>query len=666
MSDFINPYNFVPLEKEPPERGKIPAEGELYTGRIEYTIKTLSPLFIPNTSNDRALGVKGKNDTPETYHKSYDFFSYHDLSKNATPDTCYEPVLPGSEIRGMVRSVYEAMTNSCLSAVEEDVTLSKRTPEYFTPGVLLKNGDGYKLHEATDYLYRKGRKGDFTVHSYEDLNLPDGSHVYFTAVKRNGKAKPIAKDISSEENYEKQPEGYLIKGEPGPELSVKVDNNKKCASCPMRQTKCKGMGKKRCYRMEKHCAHVFEIDKKKKPYLINKAEAKDIRDRMDKLLLEYTKNSEKEVYREYKKTWEDFKNSNLEGIAVYYYEVGGIHYLSPACITREVYKNTLGDILRKHRACSKEGEACSACRLFGAVNNGLRIASGLRFSDAYVKEKRENAAAYYDKVLTLPELSQPKLASTEFYLKRPNEHALRWTYDYYLSKEKNGEVTFKAHMPEISGRKFYWHSPETAKWVQEELGDAKRIIRNKTVRPLKAGVTFQGELYFDEITKEQLDELIAILNISALEKEDKYALKLGSAKPLGFGSVALKVERAVYRTVSPDPEAGLLYKADNSYDHRAKFTEAARDTKILKILDTQALNGSKVHYPVINMSNPEEGFVWFAKNRGNVEVKAEDKTIKKIAYYEYMFPLEPKLRKNPSAGNAGNYNNNSNNNRNKR
>ena len=44
--------------------------------------------------------------------KGYDFFSYMDLSSNANsnniPDSPENPVIPGSEIRGPVRSVHEA------------------------------------------------------------------------------------------------------------------------------------------------------------------------------------------------------------------------------------------------------------------------------------------------------------------------------------------------------------------------------------------------------------------------------------------------------------------------------------------------------------------------------------------------------------------------------
>lgn len=679
MSDrravFINPYNFVPLAENEPSRGKCREEiaGKRYTGKIQYRIETLSPLFVPNTSNDRILGVKGESDSGDEYHKSYDFFSYHDLSKDTDPNAYYEPVLPGSELRGMVRSVYESMTNSCLSAVDEDVVLSKRTVEHFEAGILMKSGDGYQLFAAKDYLYRANGREDFSLRSYADKSLPaDGCHVFFSVDKklahgRPGYAKPLACDISSVRDRGQQREGYLIKGEPGPELAK--SRGSKCDFCPVStKRKCKDNGEKECYLLEKHCAHVFE--QRKPVRTMTKTEAADVNRRMDKLLIIYDSNRDRKgMYCEYRKTWREFKKDDkIKGIAVYYSIADDICYLSPASITREVYQNTLQNILGPHCACKDADMACPACRLFGAVNGGLRIASRLRFSDAYVDKKREKDTDYYDEPLTLLELSTPKLSSTEIYLQRPEDkHVLNWTYDYYVTLGTDNSISVEAYMPRISGRKFYWHNPQTVDWVRSIQDKIPKNERNKTVRPVSMGVAFLGELYFDGITKEELDDLIQILNLSSLEEEGKYALKLGSGKPLGLGSVAMRIERVVYRTISLSEETGLIYAADNSYDYGAvDFTQKIRDTGILTILDTQALGESMVHYPYVEKREPgeEEGFVWFTQNRAGkrrdkktklLDMHSTDRAPKsrtQIVYQEYMQPLVPQFVPNETGNNS--------------
>ena len=118
---FINPYNFIPTGNG---KRKASQSEEKYTGVIHYAVYTKSPLFVPNTSNSEAF----KNAVDCEDHKSYDFFSYDilqagdgDISK-----TGRHPVLPGSERRGMFRSVYEAVTGSCLSAMNGKEIMHRR------------------------------------------------------------------------------------------------------------------------------------------------------------------------------------------------------------------------------------------------------------------------------------------------------------------------------------------------------------------------------------------------------------------------------------------------------------------------------------------------------------------------------------------------------------
>ena len=124
-SKFINPYNFVPLgqncSRSEYKKGKL-------SGVIKYSLLTKTPLFIPDTDPEN---IKIENE-----HKTYQFFSYDGQ----------EPVIPGSEMRGMLRSYYEILTNSCMSAVDTDVTLSKRTSEVYKPGLIKKSEDNtYEL-----------------------------------------------------------------------------------------------------------------------------------------------------------------------------------------------------------------------------------------------------------------------------------------------------------------------------------------------------------------------------------------------------------------------------------------------------------------------------------------------------------------------------------------
>ncbi len=87
---------------------------ELISGVIDCTLITKTSIFIPNTTNKNALNIECE----DKEHKSYDFFSYEDLNKISYKDV-KEPVIPGSSIRGTIRAIYEALTNSCFSVIDD-------------------------------------------------------------------------------------------------------------------------------------------------------------------------------------------------------------------------------------------------------------------------------------------------------------------------------------------------------------------------------------------------------------------------------------------------------------------------------------------------------------------------------------------------------------------
>ena len=132
MRGFVNPYNFICFPKE---KAHAYADEDRHTGVIHYTITTKTPLFIPNSRSETAFTESG---TPD--HKSCDFFSYTELDPTKRYEDEYHiPVIPGSEMRGVVRNVYETLTDSCMSVLNTDTYPVKRSPEQFAPALLHRN-----------------------------------------------------------------------------------------------------------------------------------------------------------------------------------------------------------------------------------------------------------------------------------------------------------------------------------------------------------------------------------------------------------------------------------------------------------------------------------------------------------------------------------------------
>ena len=140
MEYFTNPYNFVPFtgtcQREPLNLGP----QECMTGYFECELELLTPLFIPNTSNKYALCSEEERNKKYT---GYEFCSYEDLSGNTQPGKTgpKDPVIPGSEIRGAVRSVYEAAFGGCASTMRVDTVVGQEIPKKTYPGVLVREAE---------------------------------------------------------------------------------------------------------------------------------------------------------------------------------------------------------------------------------------------------------------------------------------------------------------------------------------------------------------------------------------------------------------------------------------------------------------------------------------------------------------------------------------------
>lgn len=126
---FVHPYNFVsvpadglghaagidPFARRPPSTHDR-YDPSLFSGWLQCTLTTKSWWFIPDS---RKLACEGE-------HKILGYFTLDTVDEDAW-DAGYperdatRPAIPASSLRGMVRSVFEAATLSCLSVFDDGV-----------------------------------------------------------------------------------------------------------------------------------------------------------------------------------------------------------------------------------------------------------------------------------------------------------------------------------------------------------------------------------------------------------------------------------------------------------------------------------------------------------------------------------------------------------------
>ncbi|MDR0999891.1 MAG: TIGR03986 family CRISPR-associated RAMP protein [Clostridiales bacterium] len=542
---FINPYNFVSID-ENVVRGSV--EYGNISGVISCELETLSPLFIPNTTRDKAFSP--------TYSHSYDFFSYEDLGGEADCRNNYpRPIIPGSSIRGAIRSAYEALTNGCMSSCDDENTLYRRTP---VP-----------------------RKSFGII----EKDTSTGERVLYKAAKWK---LPI-RDRAGHQTGEILRGGVYLRGE---------NFNKKKNDAIMKYELDKDGNKIEIARFFEDSREWLNLTMVWRLYQDRRGAIKGV-----------NQASGHSGYRNY---------LNAEAIPVYFAKLdnGSFYYFAPAAITKEVFARTLKELLKKqggHTPCDNGKNVCAACQLFGMVGEES-IASRLMFHDATpIAAPGENGwKSWYEPPRVPPILSSPKVTATEFYM-NDVDGAAYFNYDYivnyydYIDKDgKPASAAVRSFLdnPKLRGRKFYLHRKNVL------YDNTTKFPNQQTeIRPVTKSRVFRLDISFDRLKEEELETLLWVLTFG--EHNTTHAHKLGAAKPYGYGSVRITKVEVSLMHLKDDLSLGAAISAD--YKPKPPPSSTAL-REYLKLTD-YANATDDVKYPEGDNGHSNGIYQWFGINK---------------------------------------------------
>jgi CRISPR-associated protein (TIGR03986 family) len=578
---FVNPYAFYPIEDAAPDR-KLRSNMDMFsqdslTGVLECSLEIheKSPLFIPNTTKTFTQGE----------HKCYDFFSYENLmdyqgAANPLPASPPDkPVIPGSEIRGVVRSVYEQLTNSCLPIIDENNWPYKRSALPKTPYLMVKDSKGdWQLHQDP-VIYKLKEPHKSRVDETRD------NYKSYRPVENGKPHTKSSKTVSYVTKIQLDTDGNLLVHGTGP--------------------------------MPKKHITLFDLEKSKEKKVIEWSKRIEALERFEKVIKNYCEGGTEKNAKDAAAIYEAYENRYKQGLPILVYADETLTYLSPACMTKEYFENTIDKILEKqyaHNRCSGEQGYCPACRLFGAIGDKGQdsVGSRVRFADSHEASGCENGW----QIKTLPILSSPRISATEFYLRRPNEKAHTWNYDYYVDRDNNTIP----YQPLLRGRKVYWNFPYDRDAIVPDNN------MNNTVRLLTAG-TFKFKVYFDDVLAEELSDLMFAIG----GRGEGRLQKLGHGKPAGLGSVRMKVDNVTVRKYE-SRSGKILFSNEICWQGEV---DPGDDTPIARrrliehfgcwlgdaAVDGETL-GDKISYPKPQAGPLAEGnltYEWFKRNRGSVQ-----------------------------------------------
>ncbi|MDR1510442.1 MAG: TIGR03986 family CRISPR-associated RAMP protein, partial [Synergistaceae bacterium] len=572
---FHNPYNFVPTcdrsqilsdpfagDHDPSAKGSKEDHSryheERYTGTIPVVLRTRTPLFITDPSSKTLLaGTDGENDA----HYRYDTLDY----------------IPATALKGMISSAYEAITNSryrVFSKRQHAKKLGMRGTH--DPGLVpgrverLPNGDfNVELFTGTTALggahpaplyaawlpmytsslhsHRDDLDGIFltgvTIERYQHRNFEFWSVTQIPAIPGVTDApvdlNPITHNAHPVDGVAPRTvDGYMV-------VSGKLFNRK---------------------HDERFFFNDPAVGHKATPIVI--AKDNDLIKNYENLVLNYQSVHERGANPpmsgvEQGRHITDPNRIKLTGGTFVYLKMSGTRTITaiyPVQISRELYEKSPWDCVYESILPSADmSELSPADRLFGWVNqNGKGAWKGkIRISDGifHATEEVSNPTEQFEP-LPLAILGNPKPAQARFYLGDDQGAPQRCGINkadasYRGNKKLRGRKVYLYQLYSDN----YWNAeqalaayPEDREYImndQDDTGNKLQQLSGQN-RSISSWIPPEREFRFDmrveNLTREELGALLQLLAMTTANQERCF--KLGFAKPLGLGSVTLKLDLA--------------------------------------------------------------------------------------------------------------------------
>ena len=507
---FHNPYNFVrPIPKPRPDSkilGNVPPPPhDRYiglSGHITCTVKAETLLFVSDSH-----GISSDKPGEKKQHNTYRFFQYDG-----------KPAIPATTLRGMIRNVYETVTNSCFAVFDGERQLEHRkSPRYalkLKAGIvrsLPKDGQDGEIELLKYAKAGAYRDEQYSVLSKDLINkiqrlrhLPKSPNYKAIIRKTNRNIWQVVKITEIEKALTRNPTGNEKEVEGWLKITGKNFPKKKDE-------------------------YFFYKDPGVKPNTVKFN---------NKILQEYNAILKGQAENEQIKP--SFRKTKLEENDLVWVEEenGKVKRISRVKVPRVQYpkplKGYLSDELKHLLPCMDYEHLCPACRLFGWVNqekassgskDKIRAFAGrIRISHATLKSD----AKYMGNPIPLAILASPKPTTELFYLANK-----KGCPDKHVSYNNPNNARLR-------GRKMYWHhsKPDEKEYTRVPFKGSRCDHQNRTIKDaVKKGTEFRFDIEFHNLAPVELGALIYVL-----ELEEGMHHRLGLAKPLGFGSVSINID----------------------------------------------------------------------------------------------------------------------------
>ncbi len=462
------PYNFVPLPDEVYIQPKKDDDEKTFWGVIEYQLLAKTPLFVANK--------KGAKDFPVRDGKQY---------------------IPGTAIRGMLRSVLKAVTFGSFNDFADRYVLFRDLSDRFTPYTDLMK----ELEIRAGYLIKVG--DEWFIRPIKSLNQKEFLLVDYSAVKSYFKPHDPYEEYSKSSLL---PVCVRVKGNRGI-----IEKNTDCL--PL-----KGKGKCKSGMIKALLVKSGAVSNKRYHYAFFAPDEKAELIKVDRLLID-SYAADRDILRE-KQTRDVLNGPEYApwGRPVFYYmKEGELYFFGPTKFSRIRVPHKIGDFVPSD--IKTEG-----VDLADSMLGTEKVKSRVFVTDAFISEG--GGEEDFETVEVGP-ISTPKVQAYQHYMVQsaPEERIFTW-----LDEPENTT---------LRGRKFFWHGPNKLKAPSEK---SKSAIYRK-VKAARVGTMFDGKIFFEDLTEIELGALLTVLDLPPSK-----AHHLGMGKAHGLGSVRFDIKVRVFDT----------------------------------------------------------------------------------------------------------------------
>lgn len=513
------PYNFVPLNDIVVTISD--KEIEKHTGYIDLDFKTITPLFI------RGIGSS--------------FFGGD------------SPVIPGSSIRGMLRSLVEIISYSEMVFTDKDKRFFYRniSDTFYRDKFIHRDNRSspplVRTNVKSGWLKKIGREYHLTPSDIDSGGRQyyriNGSFIGSTFQPQGSTIK--LPTYSFKKLYIDLSSITRLKRKIGFDLEYNIIGSFSDTSASPKCTH------------ESYLVATGPFARKKHyQWVVN---------RQSKTLSSINVSSQMELYKmddnidENASLLKMLERNSGNPVPCFYLQdsSGAIEAVGHTGIFRLAYLYNVGDFSTQERTSDQIDFSTS---IFG----NLERQSKIFIEDAVTSNNR--GVEIYGQEIYLKILQSPRPTSFQLYIEQPQSE----------NTPKLNLQNWGTNGGRIRGNKLYWHRPTSDdmrikhSWVfnTNNINDfnKKKNLLTEPVKPVKKDQFFSSRIRFSNLSKEELGVILI-----ALDLPDKCYHKLGMGKPLGLGSIQINPKLTLftsakrYKTLSSESEKTWELGVSNSF-----------------------------------------------------------------------------------------------------